>query len=46
MGIVAKCLFIYFEEGGREREKMPSRLCNVSVEFDAGLELINCKIMT
>ena len=30
----------------REEERIPSRLCPVSTESDAGLELTNCKIMT
>ena len=47
-------MFIYFErererarEGQRERKKKnPSRLCTISSEPDAGLELTNLKIMT
>ena len=37
------------EQGrGRERgrERIPSRLCIISAEPDAGLELMNCEIMT
>ena len=30
----------------RERERIPSRLCSVSAEPDAGLELTNREIMT
>ena len=50
-----KCLCIYFERDrareGAEREgdtelEAGSRLCAVSTEPDAGLELPNCKIMT
>ena len=33
-------------EGEREREIIPSRLCTVSAESDAGLELMNREIMT
>ena len=33
-------------ERGRERERIPSRLHSVSAELDAGLELMNCEIMT
>ena len=35
-------------EGQRERkrERLPSRLCAVSVEPDVELELTTCKIMT
>ena len=47
-------MFIYFERDskrsrGRERERrerIPSRLCTVSTEPDAGLNLTNCEIMT
>ena len=49
-------LFIYFERarestsmGGaereRERERIPSRLCTVSIELDVGLEPMNHEIM-
>ena len=36
------------EEGQRERgrERIPGRLCAVSAEPNAGLELMNCEIMT
>ena len=35
------------EEGQRERrERIPSKLCVVSTEPDAGLELMNCETMT
>ena len=30
----------------RRRERIPSRLCTVSMEPDAGLELMNHEIMT
>ena len=30
----------------RKRERIPSRLCNVSTEPDVRLELMNFKIMT
>ena len=51
------CLFIYFERErerehtwrrGREREedRIPSRLCTISTELNAGLEHVNRKIMT
>ena len=33
-------------EKGRGRERIPSRLCIVSAEPDAGLELTNCEIVT
>ena len=37
------------KQGGAEREKgrerIPSRLCTISEEPDAGLELMNCEIM-
>ena len=33
-------------EREREREKIPSRLCTVSTEPDAGLDLTVCEIMT
>ena len=42
-------LFIYSErkrELGRGRERIPSRLCIVSAEPNAGLELTNREIMT
>ena len=48
-------LFILRERGrklkqgrgrGRGRERIPSRLCAVSVELDEGLKLTNCEIMT
>ena len=48
-------LFIYFEReteivSGRgtekEGERIPSRLCAVSIETDSGLELTNSEIMT
>ena len=32
--------------GGRERERIPSRLRTVSIEPDSGLDLMNCEIMT
>ena len=32
--------------GGAERERITSRLCTDSAEFDVGLELMNCEIMT
>ena len=32
--------------GGAERERIPSRLCDVSTEPYAGLELTDCEIMT
>ena len=34
------------EQRERERERIPSRLCIVSTEPDAGLELTNCEIVT
>ena len=33
-------------ERERERQRIPSRLCTVSVEPDVGLELTNCEIVT
>ena len=42
-------LFIYLEhtnKGEAERERIPSRLCTVSTEPDAGLNPTNCEIMT
>ena len=50
----SKFIFIYFEReieskgGGAEREgdRIPSRLCAVSSEPDAGLEPMNHEIMT
>ena len=33
-------------ERERERERIPSRLCTVSTEPDAGLDLTVCEIMT
>ena len=30
----------------RRRERIPGRLCTVSTELDAGLELTNCEIVT
>ena len=33
-------------ERGREGGRIPSRLCAVSTEPDAGLELTNCEIVT
>ena len=42
--------FIYFECGGRvrerRRERIPSRLCIASAEPDAGLDLTHPEIMT
>ena len=46
-GRVFKIYFIYFErerERERERKRIPSRLCIVSTEPHAGLELTNCEI--
>ena len=34
------------EGAERERERNPSRLCTVSAETDAGLELMNHEIVT
>ena len=34
------------KERERERERIPSRLCTVSAELDAGLELTNYEIIT
>ena len=31
---------------GRERERIPSRLCATSTEPEAGLELMNCEMMS
>ena len=44
-------MFIYFErerEIGRrgEAERIPSRLCTISVESDVGLKFMNGEIMT
>ena len=43
-------LFIYFDKRERQRERgrerIPSRFHTVSAEPDAGLELMNCQIMT
>ena len=42
-------LFIERESRGgaeREGERIPSRLCAVSVELDAGIDPTNCEIMT
>ena len=36
----------YDREGREGRERIPSRLCAVSMEPDARLELTNCEIMT
>ena len=33
-------------ERERERERLPSRLCAVSTELDAGLDPTNCEIVT
>ena len=33
-------------ERQRERERTPSRLCPVSAEPSAGLDLMNCEILT
>ena len=33
-------------ERERERERIPSRLCNVSTESEAGLDLTHREIMT
>ena len=30
---------------GRERERITNRLCTVSLEPDAGLDLLNCEIV-
>ena len=49
--------FVYFErdstwvergqrDRGRERERIPSRLCTVSTKPDMGLKPMNCEIMT
>ena len=34
------------EHRERERERIPSRLCIVSMEPNVGLELMNCEITT
>ena len=44
-------MFIYFERGGgaereRQTDRLPSRLCTVSTEPDAGLKLMNWETMT
>ena len=45
-------MFIYLfetereERGGRERQRILSRICTVSAEPNAELELTNCEIMT
>ena len=48
MAVLLFLMFIYFERErkcvceqrrGRERERIPSRLCTVSAEPDAGLKL-------
>ena len=33
-------------ERERKRERVPSRICDVRVEPDAGLQLTNCEIVT
>ena len=33
-------------ERERRRERIPSRLCAISTEPDAGLDLMNCESMT
>ena len=33
-------------EKGRERERIPSRLCDVSTEPEVRLKHVNCEIMT
>ena len=34
------------QERLRRKERIPSRLCTVSEETDAGLEFTNCEIVT
>ena len=57
MFLLFVCLFVHFErdrdsvsrggaQGEEERERIPSRLCAVSTEPDAGLEAMNREIMT
>ena len=40
------CKCVGWEQRERERERIPSRLCNINEEPDVGLELTDHEIMT